>query len=400
MKVAYLVNLYPAPSHSFILREILALEQQGVAVQRFSVRPGSIPWAGGPEQRELAATRVLLAGGRDAFALLAATLAVLVGRPRRFLAALRSLWTCYRFADRTFVAHVAYLMEACRMVRQLAPGTAHIHAHFGTNSATVAMLASHLSSVPYSFTVHGWEEFDRAVGIGLQEKVRHAKFVAAITHHCRSQLLRYTAPERWDIVKVVRCGVEAQFLRDSPSPVAADAPFLWVGRLAPEKGLPILLDACRQLRAAGHRFQLRAVGGGNRAEEVRRQVTAMGLDDTIELLGWRNSVEIRDLLDQSRGLVMSSLAEGLPVVIMEAFARRRPAIAPALTGIPELVVTGRTGWLYSASDAQGLAAAMADSLRRPAAELQALGEQAHTDLLARHRIDAIATGLRAAFAAD
>ena len=97
---------------------------------------------------------------------------------------------------------------------------------------------------------------------------------------------------------------------------------------------------------------------------------------------------------------MSSLAEGLPVVIMEAFARRRPAIAPALTGIPELVVTGRTGWLYSASDAQGLAAAMADCLRRPAAELQALGEQAHTDLLARHRIDAIATGLRAAFAAD
>lgn len=399
MKVAYLVNLYPAPSHSFILREILALERLGVTVQRFSIRPGSIPWQAKVEARELELTAVLLRGAADAPALLWATLLCLLTRPLRFAACLRQLWACYRFADRTFTAHVAYLLEACRMVRSMAPGTEHIHAHFGTNSATVAMLASRLSGVPYSFTVHGWEEFDRAQGLGLREKIRHARFVAAITHHCRSQLLRYTEPSRWDRVLVIRCGVDDQFLAGEPPRISADAPFLWIGRLAPEKGFTILLDACQRLRAAGARFQLRVVGGGDRVDEVRSELSASGLGDSVELLGWRSSAEILGLLDQSRCLVMSSLAEGLPVVIMEAFARRRPAIAPALTGIPELVIQGRTGWVYSASDVAGLAAAMTECLGTHPARLDELGEQARNELLARHRIDDIAPLLKAAFAA-
>ncbi|MCA8965230.1 MAG: glycosyltransferase family 4 protein [Planctomycetes bacterium] len=399
MKVAYLVNLYPAPSHSFILREILALERLGVTVQRFSIRPGSMPWQAAAEARELELTAVLLRGAADAPALLWATLLCLLTRPARFVQALRQLWACYRFADRTAVAHVAYLLEACRMVRAMAPGTDHIHAHFGTNSATVAMLASRLSGVPYSFTVHGWEEFDRAQGLGLREKIRHASFVAAITHHCRSQLLRYTEPTRWDRILVVRCGVDAQFLDGEPPPIAADAPFLWIGRLAPEKGFSILLDACRRLRAEGRTFRVRVVGGGDRVAEVEAELRRTGLGDAVELLGWRSGAEILELLDQSRGLVMSSLAEGLPVVIMEAFARRRPAIAPALTGIPELVITGRTGWLYSASDVSGLSSAMAACLEAPAAQLDELGANARSELLARHRIDAIAAELLAAFAA-
>ncbi len=399
MKVAYLVNLYPAPSHSFILREIVALERLGVTVQRFSIRPGSMPWQAAAEARELALTQVLLRGAADAPALLWATLLCLLTRPRRFVQALRQLWACYRFADRTAVAHVAYLLEACRMVRAMSVDTAHIHAHFGTNSATVAMLASRLSGVPYSFTVHGWEEFDRAQGLGLREKIRHARFVAAITHHCRSQLLRYTDPPRWDRILVIRCGVDAQFLDGEAPPISPQAPFLWIGRLAPEKGFTILLEACQRLRAAGHACLVRVVGGGGRVDQVRDELRRAGLGDNVELLGWRSGAEIRELLDQSRCLVMSSLAEGLPVVIMEAFARRRPAIAPALTGIPELVITGRTGWLYSASDVAGLAEAMTACLQAPAPQLDELGANARAELLARHRIDAVAAELLAAFAA-
>ncbi len=400
MKVAYLVNLYPAPSHSFILREIVALERRGAVIQRFSVRPGSIPWTGGPEARELERTQVLLGSSRDVPALCLTTLLCLLTHPVRFLGSLRRLWACYRFADRTLAAHVAYLMEACRLVRSLAPGTSHIHAHFGTNSATVAMLASRLADIPFSFTVHGWEEFDRAIGIGLREKVRHAKFVVAITHHCRSQLLRYTDPDRWDRVVIVRCGVDEQFLAGEPPPITAEAPFLWIGRLAPEKGFPLLLQACGRLREQGRRFKLRVVGGGRPVDEVRRELDAAGLADTIELLGWRSSSEIRTLLDESRGLVMSSLAEGLPVVIMEAFARQRPAIAPALTGIPELVLPGRTGWIYSASDPIGLAKAMAECLDRTPQELNQLGREARSELVSRHRIEAIAEDLWKAFGAD
>src|SRR4030095_6964893 len=113
-----------------------------------------------------------------------------------------------RGAERSLPIHLVYLAEACRIVPWLrAADVRHVHAHFGTNSAEVAMLVHELGEPRWSFTVHGPEEFEKALLIGLAEKIRRAEFVVAISSYGRSQLYRMIPVELWPKVKVVPCGL-------------------------------------------------------------------------------------------------------------------------------------------------------------------------------------------------
>jgi glycosyltransferase involved in cell wall biosynthesis len=380
--VAYVVNKYPGPSHSFVRREILALEAQGCRVQRFSVRPGEVAAAGGEDTAELARTRVLLAGSR--IGLLMRALMTLLGRPLR---AWRALWLTLRLgwrSDRGMLRHLAYLAEAAELVRRLDPDVELMHAHFGTNSTFVAMLATELGGPPFSFTVHGPEEFERAYGIALAEKVARARFVAAISDFCRSQLWYFVPVEHWAKIVIVRCGVDATFLAPEPEPMPAAPELLWIGRLAPQKGVPVLLAACRLLAERRVPFRLTIVGGGPLEAWARAEVVRAGLVDRIVFAGWRDAVAIRAHLDAALGLVVASFAEGLPVVIMEAMARQRPVIATRIAAVPELVIPGETGWLVAPGRADLLAAAMQAMLSTPPAELMRLGALGRQRVAAAH----------------
>ena len=120
-------------------------------------------------------------------------------------------------ADRPLPYHLIYLAEACLIRRWLVEtGVSHVHAHFGTNSAEVAMLVQTLGGPPFSFTAHGPEEFDKAPLIGLAEKIRRAAFVVAVSSFGRSQLFRLVEHEHWDKIHVVHCGLEPSFLRGRP----------------------------------------------------------------------------------------------------------------------------------------------------------------------------------------
>jgi colanic acid/amylovoran biosynthesis glycosyltransferase len=382
--VAYVVNRYPAPSHSFIRREILALEQLGVVVQRFSVRPGQVTPGNDADADEQRRTQVLLAGG--ALPLLWSLLAVAVRRPLRLLRALAMTFRLGRRSDRGLLRQQIYLLEACRLLRALDARARFVHAHFGTNSTDVALLCTALGGPPFTFTAHGPEEFERPAGINLRDKITQATAVVAISDFGRSQLCRYTPIDQWRKLQVVRCGVDERFLLPPPLPAPAAPSLLWIGRMAEEKGIPVLLAACRLLQTRGCEWHLTLVGGGPLEAWVRRQVTENGLEQRIEFAGWRNAEQIRDHLDRTRGLVVPSFAEGLPVVLMEALARGRPAIATRIAGIPELVEPGTNGWLVTAGSADQLADAMQELLTMPTPQVERLGAAGRTRVARSHDV--------------
>ena len=399
MRIAYFINQYPKVSHSFIRREILALERQGFEIQRIALRGWDAELQDDEDVQEQGKTQYVLQGGVNA--LLKPALQVLRQQPRRFFA---SLWLALRLgrrADRAWPYHLIYLAEACRVLQWLqASGAVHVHAHFGTNSTEVVMLARALGGPAYSFTVHGPEEFDKPQFLHVGEKVRRAAFVAAVSSYGRSQLFRWVAHEHWDKVKVVHCGLERSF-HDVPAVAAPSVPRLvCVGRLCEQKGQLLLLEAARLLAAQALEFELVLAGDGEMREQLEALIARHGLQAQVRITGWISSAQVREEILAARALVLPSFAEGLPVVIMEAMALRRPVLTTYVAGIPELVTPGENGWLFPAGAVEELATAMADCLAQPAQVLQRMGEAAYQRVLQRHDIDTEAARLASYFKAS
>jgi len=399
MRIAYFINQYPKVSHSFIRREILALERQGVEVQRIALRGWDAELQDAEDTSERARTRYVLQGGVKG--LLTPTLQVLRAQPRRFFQALRVAMRLGLRADRAWPYHLVYLAEACQVLHWLQAGEAkHVHAHFGTNSTEVVMLANLLGGPAYSFTVHGPEEFDKPQFLHMGEKVRRAAFVAAVSSYGRSQLFRWVAHEHWAKVKVVHCGLERAFHEVLPVNVPAVPRLVCVGRLCEQKGQLLLLEAARQLAAQSIAFELVLAGDGEMRGQIDALITRHGLQQHVRITGWISSAQVREEILAARALVLPSFAEGLPVVIMEAMALRRPVLTTYVAGIPELVRPGENGWLFPAGAVDELAQAMAECLAQPADVLQRMGEAAHQRVLQRHDIDTEAAKLAGYFKAS
>jgi colanic acid/amylovoran biosynthesis glycosyltransferase len=371
--VAYLVNQYPKVSHTFIRREIRALERLGATVHRFSIRSTLEPTSDPDDIEERAKTRVVLMApvteiGRSV------SLAMLT-HPVRFARALALTTRIGLRSDRGLLRHVAYLVEACLLRDWLgALDCHHLHAHFGTNPATVAMLCRELGGPTWSFTAHGPEEFDRAELIALSDKIRRASFVVAISSYGRSQLLRFATANDWKKIHVVRCGLDQAYLGADRSPVPHEPRLVCVGRLSAQKGHPVLVEAAAELARRGVEFELVLVGDGELRETIEAQVVALGLEGRIRITGWMDGDGVRRAIASARVLVLPSFAEGLPVVLMEALAMGRPVVSTYVAGIPELVESGKNGWLVPAGSALHLAQALQTALGTDVALLDAMGE--------------------------
>lgn len=398
LRVGYLINQYPKVSHSFIRREILALEAHGVEVDRFTVRPpGELV---DPDDRtEAGRTRVLLGG--SVLGLLGLGLRELCTRPGPFLRAWRLAVRLGRGSARGVPRHIAYLLEAVRLRRWLAAADVpHLHAHFGTNSATVALLCRVLGGPGFSFTVHGPEEFDAPGPLALAEKIARAEFVVAISSYGRSQLFRWCPFDAWDKVHVVRCAVDGGWLAEPPTPVdATSRRLVCVGRLCEQKGQALLLAAAARLHAEGIDFRLVLVGDGEMRRPLEARIAEHGLGTRVEITGWASGDQVRAHLHGARALVLPSFAEGLPVVIMEALALGRPVLSTSVAGIPELVRPGENGWLVPAGDVDALTDAMRRVLTTDGATLTRMGQAGRLAVEARHRAATEADTLRALFAA-
>ncbi len=395
MRVAYLVNQYPKVSHTFIRREIAALERQGATVLRFALRGWDAEVVDAEDRAELGRTHYLLYGGLAPLAW--AAVRQLLATPRRFALALGLALRVARRADRAWPWHLVYLAEACALVRRLARqgGATQLHAHFGTNAAEVAMLAHALGGPPYSFTVHGPEEFDKPGALHLREKMARANAVVAISAYGRSQLWRWARLDDWPKVRVVHCGLEPAFFGDAPMPPSTAPRLVCVGRLCEQKGQLLLVEAAARLAAEGLAFELVLAGDGEMRPEVEAAIARHGLQACVRITGWISSAQVRAELGAARALVLPSFAEGLPVVIMEALAVGRPVLATYVAGIPELVRDGVEGWLFEAGSAAAAAQAMRACLAAPPELLAAMGRAGRDRVLARHGVDAEAQRLLA-----
>src|SRR5262245_10564815 len=266
MRIAYFVNQYPMVSHSFIRREVLALERQGIDIARIALQGWDSQLVDNEDQCERTRTRYVRRGGAPA--LLLAVARMLVTRPVRLVSALLLAWQMGRRADRPLPMHFVYLADACRIEPWLsAAGVQHLHVHFANNAAEIAMLVRALGGPQWSLTVHG-RDVDNAEFTRLAEKIADCKFAVAISSYGRGQLYRWVKPKHWSKVNIVHCGLEPGFHTASESPLPEAPRFVCVGRLSPEKGHLVLIEAAQRLAANGTNFELVLAGDGELRADV------------------------------------------------------------------------------------------------------------------------------------
>ncbi len=372
MKIAYLVGIYPRVTHSFIRREIRAVEESGLQVERFSIRFPEEELVDKADLAELDKTHFLLDSG--ILGLFIALLKVFLQKPFIFFEVLIFTLQIGLKSDRGIPKHLAYLGEACIMLAWCAKlEIDHIHAHFGTNASVVSMLCKALGGPSYSFTVHGPEEFDRVESIALPEKIERAAFVVAISTFAKSHLYRWCSYKDYAKIHIIRCGVDKTFLGTQFQPIP-DAPRLaCVGRLCTHKAQLLIIEATSCLVAEGMDFQVTLVGGGPLQNELEQLIDRLKLRNYITITGWADSSVVQRNLLESRVMILPSFAEGLPVVIMESLGLGRPVITTYVAGVPELVESGKCGWVITPGDFEGLKHAMREALKSSVNELEEMG---------------------------
>ena len=399
--VAYLTGSYPKASHTFIRREVVALRTLGVTVLTCTVRRTAAGDLAGEEQRaEAAATFCILEAARAPHRLIGAHLAALLRAPRRWVAALRLALATRPPGLRALLWQLFYFAEAGVLAAHLRQsGAVHLHNHFGDSSCSVAMLTSVLSDIPYSYTEHGPTIFYAPHRWRLDEKVARARFVACISHFCRSQVMLFSDPVHWPKLQIVRCGIEPDRYGAAPARPAGRAPrLLFIGRLAAVKGLPVLLQALARLAPAHPGLELTLIGDGPDRAALTHQAEALGVAGHVVFAGLQDEAEVAAALGDHDMLVLPSFAEGVPVVLMEAMASRLPVVATRVGGVAELVQEGESGLLVAPGDAEALAAAI-DTLLRDPERARRMGEAGRAFVLAHHDVRHQAARLAGLFAA-
>jgi colanic acid/amylovoran biosynthesis glycosyltransferase len=385
MRIGYFINQYPAATHTFIRREIRAMEALGVVTFRYALGDGgdSSKSVDPEDALEAKLTRHIL---RTGFGEISWRCAMsMLTRPVAWGRALREAIEIGWRSDRGILRHLIYVAEAAVLASWcLRDGVEHVHAHFGTNSTAIAMLARHFSGIPYSFTAHGADEFEQAALQSLDVKLERAAFAVCISSFGKSQLMRWSHPDQWRKIEVVHCGVDHLFLDRSVQRLPAHPRLVCVGRIDTWKGQLVLVRAARRLREEGVTCEIVLVGDGPFRSRIEEEVSLAGLEGAITVLGWVPGPRVKEELLNARALVLPSFYEGLPTVIMEAMALGRPVISTYVGGIPELVENRKTGWLVPAGDEIALSQAMRAALEATVDQLETMGSAGRARVAESH----------------
>jgi glycosyltransferase involved in cell wall biosynthesis len=353
--IAYLTGEYPKVSHTFIQREVQALRKRGLAIQTFSIRRAPAVDLVADQRDEERDTFYVLENCRRLGTLAGAHLRQLFAEPKVYLNTLRLAWRMRSQGIKAASYQLFYFAEAVVLAEELKRrGIVHLHNHFGDSSCNVAILASAMCGIPFSFTEHGPNVFFEAKRWQLDEKVARAKFVVAVSHFCRSQLMLFSRQQDWNKISVVHCGVALERYEQGQKP-GFNKHVLFVGRLEPVKGVAILLEAMAKVRSRHPDAQLTIVGSGSCRAELEAQAHGLGLTQISSFVGNKTQAEVADLLATADLLVLPSFAEGLPVVLMEAMASGKPVIATRVAGVQELLEESVSGFAVPPGDAASLA---------------------------------------------
>ena len=340
-RIAYLANLFPTPLEPYVVEEIRELRRRGIEVLPCSARRATTI---GDELRLLAEETLCL-------------------QPVKIILAMQAIWLCLRSSWlRQFLSRV--LIRGCespsRRLRALLHtwlgayyalllkdrGVQHIHVHHGYFGSWVAMMAARLLGIPFSMTLHGSDLLLHAAYLDL--KLELCRFCVTISEFNRDHILR-TYP-RTDARKILvhRVGVDCRAIKPAlPAPVVGSTlRMLAVGRLHPVKDHAFLIRACRRLKDRGQPFRCLIAGEGEERPSLEKQIRDLQLELEVTLLGHLSHEQLEARYRNADLVLLTSRSEGIPLVLMEAMTRGKPVLAPAITGIPELVIDGKTGFLY------------------------------------------------------
>jgi glycosyltransferase involved in cell wall biosynthesis len=357
--------MFPQTSETFIANEILALERLGVSIRLYSYRRPSAPvphryidaiqapvtYLPDPLNRHLG---VLLRSAREERK----------RDPERFGEALRYVLQ-HTVRERNLDTW-RRLLQASYIAGQLA-GTdvQHLHAHFAHGATRVAMLTSRLTGLPYSFTAHARDVFNKAVDQRLlDEKATRARFVVTVSEYNRGYLAERVPAFANGKVRVLHNGVDLEVFAPNPATARAEDMLLYVGRFVEKKGVRHLIDAVNILRARGRTVRCVLVGDGDLRQQLETQVQEAGLGQTVSFAGQRSQEELLEIYRQATLLVMPAVMandgdrDALPTVLLEAMACGLPVVASRLSGIPEIVDDGENGLLVETGDAASIASAV------------------------------------------
>ena len=385
--IAYLVSDLHAPSHTFVRREIAALERRGVDIAAYSVHAE-------PARKD---RRTIL--GHGILTYVAAVFATIIQSPL-------ALWSAWMLSLRhrpkgmkALIWSQFHLLEAIYLARQLRHDQcAHLHSHFANSGATVGLLASRLAGIGWSLTLHGISETDFPAIATLPDKLARASFVACASRFMMAQGMRLVDRRHWPKFRLIRCGIQMDAMPDMPSAKGGlTLRMVCVGRLSAEKGYYGLLDALRQVGTDVRAFRVSIVGDGPERDRLRSAIDQAALPVEIELLGALPEHDTLKVVAACDFLVLPSLMEGLPVVLMEARALGKPVIASALAGIPELVSHGETGLLFEPTHWSQLAKAITTMVSDDAARME-MARRASESFPAEFDIDVVAERLADEFA--
>jgi glycosyltransferase involved in cell wall biosynthesis len=361
VKVAYVMSRFPKLSETFVLYELLAIEQAGVQVELY------------PLLRERAdvmhpeAAALIARAHYQPFVswpILLSQLHFLRRCPWRYLRTLCALLVGVAGSLNFVVGAIGIWPKVVHMARLMAAdGVTHVHCHFASHPAVAGWIIQRLAGIPFSFTAHGSDlHVDRHM---LPQKVAEAAFVLAISQYNRDLIIAECGPEAADSVRVLRCGVDPDvFQPQEQRPPGRRLRILCIGTLHEVKGQRHLLEACRLLTERGVDLRCTLIGDGPDQRMLSGLVVAWSLEDCVEFAGRRTRNEIAALLANADVLAAPSVPtsrgkrEGIPVVLMEAMSAQVPVVASRLSGIPELVEDERTGLLVPPGDAAALASAL------------------------------------------
>jgi colanic acid/amylovoran biosynthesis glycosyltransferase len=361
MRIAYLTGEYPRATDTFIQREVLTLRQLGVEVYTFSIRPTGNEHMVGEEQKlERLSTFYILPP--NPINLVLAHLSLLFTSPKKYLDAIKLACSTMQPGLQGVFYQVFYFLEAGILAKQIkSRKIVHLHNHIAEASGTVAMLAAEMGGFTYSFTLHGPYIFFRAHQWRLDEKIKRALFVCCISNYARSQGMIFASPEKWNRMHIIHCGIDpALFNVVSHHQLGENNKvgennirkrLLFVGRLSAAKGLPILLESLAILKQLHPDILLTVVGDGPDREHLQQITVQLGLNNSVHYVGYKSQTEVREYFQQTDIFVMSSFAEGVPVVLMEAMASGVPVVATQIAGVSELVDDGVNGYLVPPGNA-------------------------------------------------
>jgi glycosyltransferase involved in cell wall biosynthesis len=341
--VAYLANQFPSAVEPYVFEEIEELRRRGIEVVPCGARRSGGA-AREPKLESWAKETLYLQPLGPASALLAAWLCarrcgmfsdlfwrVLVqGResPGRRMRALLHTW-----------------LGACYAHRLKGRGVEHIHVHHGYFASWVAMVAARLLGIPFSMTLHGSDLLLH--GAYLDIKLKQSAFCVTVSEFNRRFVLEHHPEIEPDKVVVYRLGVSLPEVAISPVPQRSQSlMMLAVGRLHPVKDHSFLLRACHELRNRGTDFVCLVAGEGPERPWLEHLIRNLGLEGRVKLLGHLGRQQLDAYYAMCDLVVLTSRSEGIPLVLMEAMAHGKTVLAPAITGIPELVRDGKTGFLY------------------------------------------------------